>query len=128
MFSKVIINIFRIQVVCVYKYNFYWILYRSRNPSDLQIRAGTTYRDNGGIVHHIDTIETHPLFDEKTIDYDAAVITIRNQFKFSNTIQPIEMATSKTLPVNEEGRVSGWGRTKVCHLLLYNYNNTNMKF
>lgn len=75
------------------------------------IRAGATKKTYGGDQYTVKSIATHPKAGGVLNGaYDLAVITLNEPIKFSDAVQPIEIAAE---PIPEGARVlgGGWGRT-----------------
>ncbi|XP_069679941.1 trypsin-1-like [Periplaneta americana] len=75
-------------------------------PSEVTIRAGTSFVGTGGSVHSVSEIISHPDYKDK--DYDIALIKVLEPFIFSESIQKIPL-TSQTPPAGTSVVVSGWG-------------------
>ena len=67
------------------------------SATNVRVRAGSSIRGSGGTLHQAVEIIVHPLYDDYTVDFDVALIRVRdnvcakvhlkNQFKLcSNTI------------------------------------------
>ncbi|GLH15203.1 Trypsin-7, partial [Gryllus bimaculatus] len=76
----------------------------------ITVRAGTTTREDGGTVHEVAEIVTHPSFNWTTADYDIAVMKIEGKFTFGANVQSIRLAKSMP-PPGTLADVTGWGQT-----------------
>lgn len=86
------------------------LLYCRYDSSLLQVRAGSSLRDTGGTIVQVSEIYVHPYYDNLFISCDIAVLRLSTPFIFSDTIGSIPLALANdSLPVAEEGVVSGWG-------------------
>lgn len=74
------------------------------------VRIGSTNRNEGGRVYKVDKIKLHPLYDSIEIDYDVALVFLRERLNFSESVYPITLAEAVP-PVQTECLVSGWGAT-----------------
>lgn len=79
---------------------------------NITLRAGSTFRDRGGVVVNVSRIYQHPNFNIDTYDYDYSILEFSNLLKFSDQIQPVKLPSSGYLPVNTECIVSGFGVTE----------------
>jgi len=53
------------------------------SASNVQFRAGSSIRGQGGTLHPAAQLIIHPLYDSYTIDYDVAVANVSGNF-FAN--------------------------------------------
>lgn len=81
------------------------------------IRAGSSFRDRGGIVFDIVSNVHHPKYDWQTLDYDVAMLKVDRDFDFLGPFPmkqiPYECASSKDIQDGTPLRVSGFGETLV---------------
>ncbi|XP_044726542.1 trypsin-like [Chrysoperla carnea] len=81
------------------------------------VRAGTTFREKGGIIIPVKEIVVHHLFDRSkhtTFDFDVALLKLANPLPFSDRIQIIELATElDRIIANNFGFAIGWGKSKL---------------
>lgn len=80
----------------------------------IQIRAGSSVRDEGGTIHHADSVKRHEKFsvdkNEQSSSYDIAVIKVLERFNFDSVTQPIKLFRyGEKLRPNMQGLESGWG-------------------
>ncbi|KAL9927296.1 trypsin-like [Glossina fuscipes fuscipes] len=79
-----------------------------KNPSELRVRLGSTYYNEGGIVVGVKALKYHEKFDGDTLWHDIAILKLEKPVKQSSTIRYIEMA--KNVPkTGTPAVVSGWG-------------------
>ncbi|KAJ9575981.1 hypothetical protein L9F63_007081, partial [Diploptera punctata] len=82
------------------------------DPSELQVRAGSSYREQGGSVHQVLNITLHPEFrDELLLHNDIALIKVSTPFVYNDAVKPIPIATQSP----SSGAVAvltGWGVTR----------------
>ncbi|XP_063930610.1 trypsin-3-like isoform X2 [Zophobas morio] len=82
----------------------------TRNVSTLSIRAGSTFWDEGGVNIKVQKAFTHPEYDERSVDYDVAVLRLESFLPFNEFIQPVDLALEiDKWPVNTSAITSGWG-------------------
>uniref|UniRef100_A0A1B0G0R1 Peptidase S1 domain-containing protein n=2 Tax=Glossina morsitans morsitans TaxID=37546 RepID=A0A1B0G0R1_GLOMM len=82
-------------------------------PSDLQVRLGSTYYNEGGVLVTVKALKYHEKYNPNNMMYDVAVLKLAEPVKQSSTIRYIELA--KQVPkTGTPAVVSGWG-TK-CYL------------
>ena len=58
----------------------------------------------------IDTIILHPKFNRLTLDYDVALIELKNPIKFNSNVRPVCLPTTD-FDAGTDCYVTGWGRT-----------------
>lgn len=76
------------------------------------IYAGSTYRKLNGESVQIARIDVHPDFDYDKMINDIAIISLMDQLKISEFIQPVVLAKkNEILPNNTNGMIAGWGLT-----------------
>ncbi|XP_069679942.1 trypsin alpha-like [Periplaneta americana] len=74
--------------------------------SDLSIRVGSTYKEEGGSVHSVEKVVIHSQYSGE--DYDIALIKVSQPFVYSDSVQPISL-TSVAPATETPVVVSGWG-------------------
>ncbi|XP_069681247.1 vitellin-degrading protease-like [Periplaneta americana] len=72
----------------------------------MRVRAGSSYKEEGGSVRKISTAIIHPRY--KDYDYDIGVIKVTRPFRFGESIKPIVMISTPP-EVDTCAIVSGWG-------------------
>ncbi|XP_050307902.1 trypsin-1-like [Anthonomus grandis grandis] len=81
---------------------------------DYSVRAGSSFKDSGGIINHVTTVFVHPKRGEARFSYDIAILKLRNSFTYSSTICPIKLPEPNTeaLKIGITGTISGFGDTR----------------
>lgn len=83
------------------------------NPKSLSIRAGSTIREEGGIVVNVKKIYPHPDFNSSTYDYDVAILEFNVPINYGWGIQPIDLPEdNEAVKVGVYANITGWGDTK----------------
>ncbi|XP_058063056.1 trypsin 3A1-like [Anopheles bellator] len=78
-------------------------------PAGITFRGGTPHRLAGGYIFNADEYYLHPKFDRQTLDYDVAVIHVKESF-FIDRIEAIALADTNTVyPIPSTATVIGWG-------------------
>uniref|UniRef100_A0A182JDD9 Peptidase S1 domain-containing protein n=1 Tax=Anopheles atroparvus TaxID=41427 RepID=A0A182JDD9_ANOAO len=78
-------------------------------PAGITLRGGSPHRLAGGYIFHADQYTLHPKFNGQTLDYDVAVVHVKESF-FIDLIQAVSMADTSTIyPVPSAAIVTGWG-------------------
>nr|XP_016994487.2 trypsin beta-like [Drosophila takahashii] len=81
---------------------------QSVSASVLQVRAGSTYWNSGGVVSRVAAFRNHEGYNPNTMVNDIAVISLSSPLEFGSTIKAISLASSN--PENgAAASVSGWG-------------------
>ncbi|XP_017038801.1 trypsin delta-like [Drosophila ficusphila] len=81
---------------------------QSVSASVLQIRAGSTYWNSGGVTVQVSSFKNHEGYNANTMVNDIAIIKLASSLTFSSTIKAIGLASSN--PANgAAASVSGWG-------------------
>ncbi|XP_026739093.1 trypsin, alkaline C-like [Trichoplusia ni] len=81
-------------------------------PNRWRFRVGSTWANNGGIVHHINQIIIHPQFVRATFESDIAVLRSATNIVFNNAVAPASIAGSNyNLRDNQVVWAAGWGST-----------------
>lgn len=78
-----------------------------------KIRAGSTYRDTGGVLIDVDKIIKHPKYGNTLHDYDFAIIKLKTYDSLlSNTNNFVKLPVNgEETKNNETALVTGWGDT-----------------
>jgi len=91
-------------------WKFCIICCRLRRGNGLSIRAGSSQTNSGGTFHPLGSIRIPPYFNQRTIDYDVAVISVLNPFTESSTTRRISLAPAGSIINQGESlTVTGWG-------------------
>ncbi|XP_037941402.1 trypsin beta-like [Teleopsis dalmanni] len=85
--------------------------FKNDDVSKLQIRAGSSYWDKGGVVVKVAAFRSHKDYDPDVVNNDIAVIRLKSPLPLGSNIKPIPLTT------NEPGDgtsavVTGWGILK----------------
>ncbi|XP_017835247.1 trypsin alpha-3-like [Drosophila busckii] len=81
------------------------------SPNIMRIRAGSSYRSEGGVLLHMLTFKRHERFDDTSKINDIGVVRLREHLVFSLTIQPASLALLTPM-TGAKANVTGWGKTK----------------
>jgi len=81
-------------------------------PTQLKVRVGSTYTDNGGLLMDVAAFKNHERFDIYTMKYDIAVIRLSSSLSFSSTIKALPLAVDAPSD-GAAAVVTGWGVTEV---------------
>uniref|UniRef100_A0A182RRJ2 trypsin n=1 Tax=Anopheles funestus TaxID=62324 RepID=A0A182RRJ2_ANOFN len=82
--------------------------------SEVSVRAGSTYKQHGGIIHNAKRIVIHPDWDSSTNEADCALVELDDPLPLNGqTIASIEMPEEDEEDPAEGSKamVSGWGKT-----------------
>lgn len=96
-----------------------WILSASHCVNNLQasrlkIRVGSSFRQTEGKLISVSNIISHPQYNNKTFDYDYALIELSEEIEFSKTVQSIGLPDQdEEIETGSKCLVSGWGDTKI---------------
>lgn len=88
------------------------------NPLQYKIRVGSADQYQGGKLYGVDAYKVHEQFNENTIDYDFALLRLREEIIFSETVQSVRMPNidDSDIATGTMCLVSGWGQRKVSSL------------
>ncbi|CAH1635913.1 unnamed protein product [Spodoptera littoralis] len=101
-------NILTTRYVLSAAHCFRGLLYR---PSYRRIRAGTSYRNTGGIVSYVETEFNHPSYGLNGADGDISVIRLITPLVYSPVVQQATIvAQGYKIPDNLPVVHAGWGR------------------
>ncbi|XP_069681246.1 trypsin beta-like [Periplaneta americana] len=79
---------------------------KEANINAIQVRAGSSYKHEGGTVRKVYEMTIHPRY--QNFDYDVALVKVKSPFHFNDRIKPISMASTPPA-VGTCVVVSGWG-------------------
>lgn len=83
-------------------------------PQNRRIRAGSTYRNLGGVLRNVAHIFNHPSFKLGGYEGDIAVISLETPLVYSDSIaQGRIIGQGAVIPDNLPVVHAGWGRTSV---------------
>ena len=89
---------------CTYRLSHKW----------LSVRAGSTYRNDGGVIVKVKKVIQNEMFKMSVIDYDMSLLILDPPLNLSDSIQPLNLPeVNDTLPIGETVTVTGWGTTAV---------------
>lgn len=84
-----------------------------KDASVLEIRAGSTFKDYGGVLVKVQMIIEHPYFDTDSVDFDVSILKLAQPLNFTDFIKPIPLAEPwDEWPPGTFGLITGWGVTK----------------
>ncbi|XP_017782136.1 PREDICTED: chymotrypsin-1-like [Nicrophorus vespilloides] len=95
--------------------NDQWILTAAhcvvgKSPSSLNVVVGSNQLNPVGKVYKVSNAIFHENYDSNSIENDVAVIKLEEPLTFSNSVQPIPLASS-SIGGDEDCVLSGWGST-----------------
>lgn len=80
------------------------------SASNLAIRAGSTFRNTGGVLVRLAAVYQNPQYDSWTIDYDISVLELASPLTFGTAIAPVALpALNEPIVAGAVSQVSGWG-------------------
>lgn len=80
--------------------------------SRLNIRMGSSFKDNGGKLVGVKRIIRHAKYDPFTIDYDFSLLELNEELEFDATIQPIRLPNEgQKVETGTQCNITGWGNT-----------------
>ncbi|XP_047988306.1 trypsin, alkaline C-like [Leguminivora glycinivorella] len=82
-------------------------------PNLRRIRAGSTYRNTGGVISHVETAINHPTYRHLSgYDGDISVVRLVESLVYTPVVQQSTIASPETvLPPNLPVIHAGWGTT-----------------
>ncbi|EDV31306.1 uncharacterized protein Dana_GF15290 [Drosophila ananassae] len=79
---------------------------------NLAIRAGSSYKNNGGVLVQVAATKFHEKYNKRRGENDVAVIRLANPLPIGDNIQPITLAEEE--PAEGSPALStGWGATRI---------------
>lgn len=79
-------------------------------PSNLTLRAGSTYRHCGGVIVQIEAIYQNPNFTYVEEDYDISVLKLVTPLSFGSKIAPVALPDfNQPIVAGSISQISGWG-------------------
>ncbi|XP_001605658.3 chymotrypsin-2 [Nasonia vitripennis] len=112
-----------------------WILtaahcLQGKDVKTVQVVVGTTSRSQGsGTAYQAEKLIYHQGYSTEKFQNDIGLVRVDRDIKFSEKVQPIELARKDTIAVGESVVLSGWGRVagdnkpeKLQHILLKVYD------
>ncbi|CRL00489.1 CLUMA_CG013750, isoform A [Clunio marinus] len=83
------------------------------SPARVQLRVGSTFKNEGGQIIQADNIISHPNYDRLKLNMDFAIIKWKTSLQFEDSVDSVELAgASETLADGTECIVCGWGRMR----------------
>ena len=80
-------------------------------PLKLTLRAGSTYKNQGGILIKVKQSFFHPYFISTTFQNDFALLNFEKSINFTNLIQPVKLPTIDQIIYDGTScTVAGWGK------------------
>ena len=79
-------------------------------PKNIRITSGTSTATIGGNIHNIKKVVNHELYIRGKYDHDIALLFVKESFKFSSIVQPINLPT-KELTAGTLAMAAGYGQT-----------------
>ncbi|PSN50116.1 hypothetical protein C0J52_04699 [Blattella germanica] len=79
---------------------------RGKDINTIRIRAGSSIKQQGGSIHEISQVISHPKY--VGADYDVAVIKVSQPFEYSESVQPIPLISQEPA-TGTPVVVTGWG-------------------
>lgn len=80
-------------------------------PSALEVRAGSSFRLEGGTMYYVQSIIQHPQYNNNTGDYDITILKLTTPLALGPGIAPITLASAdRPIVAGEWGNLTGWGR------------------
>lgn len=84
------------------------------SPTKFEIRAGSLYRRQGGVVRNVSKVLPHINYKSRTkyeYPYDIALLKLTQNYQLGGDIKTIALPTSSTNPGGEKTvTISGWGK------------------
>ncbi|KAL4717189.1 hypothetical protein ACJJTC_017076 [Scirpophaga incertulas] len=82
------------------------------NVASRRIRAGSSNRNIGGYIIHVDQVTNHPSYNTRTNDGDITLVKLSKALVYSESVQPVQIAWPRMeLPANLPVVHAGWGTT-----------------
>ncbi|XP_058118381.1 trypsin-3-like [Anopheles ziemanni] len=86
------------------------VYYPELEPSDFEVRAGSTYRNEGGQLVAVSEIHSHPDYNDWTLEWDISVLKLASDLQLGSSVQPINLPLrSFAIADGVDVSVSGWG-------------------
>uniref|UniRef100_V5GLD3 Putative serine protease n=2 Tax=Ixodes ricinus TaxID=34613 RepID=V5GLD3_IXORI len=86
-----------------------------RQPEEILIKIGAhdLLNDDGVQYREAETMSIHPMYSERDMSYDVAVIKLNMPVNFTDTVRPVCLpGVGATLPENTTCFSTGWGQTR----------------
>lgn len=83
------------------------------SASSLSVRAGSSLRNQGGVVISLLTYHQHPQYDDWYIDYDISILHFASEFSLGTAIGPAALPSlNQVVEAGTPAVVTGWGSTQ----------------
>lgn len=80
--------------------------------SALTVRAGSSFRDLGGVSVSLETYYQHPKFNSWSMDYDISILHFASALSFSTSVGSVPLpAPNQAFTADTQAIVTGWGGT-----------------
>lgn len=98
-----------------------YVCFSFYSASNRRIRAGTTYRNTGGVLAYVQKENNHPNYGQYGFDADITVVELITPLIYTPVVQQgTIMAQGAVIPDESPVVHAGWGATSVSNLLLLN--------
>ncbi|EAT42008.1 AAEL006427-PA [Aedes aegypti] len=82
-------------------------------PDDLYVRAGSTYKNKGGMIRKVRRIIPHRRYSKEiNLDFDIGLVQLKRPLPASDFINWIPLVLNDTTQPDDECIIAGWGTTK----------------
>ncbi|OXU26163.1 hypothetical protein TSAR_008366 [Trichomalopsis sarcophagae] len=111
-----------------------WILtaahcLQGKDVKTVQVVVGTTSRSQGsGTAYQAENLIYHQGYSTEKFQNDIGLVRVDRDIKFSEKVQPIELARKDTIAVGESVVLSGWGRVASKRTLPTTFYSTTVSF
>ncbi|XP_035784369.1 trypsin alpha-4-like [Anopheles albimanus] len=86
------------------------VYYPELQASDFEVRAGSTFRNEGGQLITVSEVHTHPDFDEWTLEWDIAVLKLASSLVLGTNVQPVSLPPAgMVVAAGTSVTIAGWG-------------------
>lgn len=76
----------------------------------MSVRAGSEYRNSGGVEIPVEAVFQHEKFDANTFDYDIAILKLKEELTFNDIIKSIDVVPADyVIEENVLATVAGYG-------------------
>ncbi|XP_063390101.1 trypsin CFT-1-like [Cydia fagiglandana] len=83
-------------------------------PNRYRFRVGSSYANNGGVVHNVLANIIHPSYNPSSLDVDVAIVRSTTIIVHTEVVQPAPIAgPGYIMPDDSEVWAAGWGQTDV---------------
>uniref|UniRef100_A0A182QRY3 Peptidase S1 domain-containing protein n=1 Tax=Anopheles farauti TaxID=69004 RepID=A0A182QRY3_9DIPT len=86
------------------------VYYADLVPSDFEVRAGSTFRNEGGQLATVSEIHIHPNYNDWTLEWDISVLKLATPLQLGTTVQGIGLPQPTFTVADGTGvSLAGWG-------------------